>query len=193
MNKIFLLIGLSSSQSGIVQNISGNGIVQSAILAFVMYILALVILRFGDKRFLGKNAAFDIILGIVIGSTISRAINGTASFLPTAAAILVLVGLHWLFAVLSLYSEKFSKIVKGRSRMIVKDGIILWEQMKKNHVTKDDLITQLHLQGKILNVENVKEAYLEKGGRISIIPRKVPKVVDIKIEEGIKTVRILIE
>jgi uncharacterized membrane protein YcaP (DUF421 family) len=121
-NSILLLLGLDLP----------NSIVKTSILAFILYLAALVILRFGDKRFLGKSAAFDIVLGIIIGSVVSRAINGSAELVPTLAAIIMLVGLHWIFAILSLHSEKISSIVKGRSKLIVKDGEILWDQMRKN-------------------------------------------------------------
>jgi uncharacterized membrane protein YcaP (DUF421 family) len=185
MNKIiflFLSLGLSSE------------VIQTCILAVILYLVALIILRFGDKRFLGKSAAFDSVLGIIIGSVVSRAINGTAKLFPTIAAIIILVGLHWVFAILSLYSEKISSIVKGKSNLIVKDGKILPESMKKNKISKNDFRMHLRLDGKLTNVKNVKEAYLEKGGRISIIPKnQEPKIIDIKVKEGVQIVRILLE
>ncbi len=185
MNKFILLfpeLGLSSE------------IIRTSILAIVLYLIALIILRFGDKRFLGKSAAFDIVLGIIIGSVISRAINGTAKLFPTVAAMVILVGLHWVFAILSLYSEKIGSIVKGKSNLIVKDGKILQEQMRRNQISKNDFMMHLRLDGKLTDVKNVKEAYLEKGGRISIIPKNLePKIIDIEVKEGIQVVRILLE
>ena len=43
----------------------------------------LAIVRLGSKRFLSKATAFDVIVGIMLGSVMSRAITASASFFPT--------------------------------------------------------------------------------------------------------------
>ncbi len=49
---------------------------QMGLRAAVIYIAALIMVRLsGDRRFIGKYAAFDVILSIIFGSTLSRAIN----------------------------------------------------------------------------------------------------------------------
>src|SRR3954467_15198928 len=45
-----------------------------------------------------RATAFDVILGIMLGSMVSRAIAGTAPFLPTLAASSTLLAVHWLFS-----------------------------------------------------------------------------------------------
>src|SRR5918998_5040155 len=69
-----------------------------ALRAVVVFVLSIGMLKVGDKRFMGKSTAFDVFLGIVFGSTVSRAITGNAPFFQTLAAGLVLVLLHWLLA-----------------------------------------------------------------------------------------------
>jgi hypothetical protein len=46
--------------------------------AVIIYIAAVAIMRIGDRRFFGHNAAFDVIFGVIIGSVFARGINGTA-------------------------------------------------------------------------------------------------------------------
>lgn len=68
--------------------------------AVIIYILGLTMVRLvGDRRFIGKHAAFDVLLSIILGATLSRAINGSAPFFPTLFTALVLTGTHWLFGV----------------------------------------------------------------------------------------------
>ena len=62
------------------------GIGQMSLRAFVVFLVAIAIVRFGDERFMGKSTALDVMLGIVFGSVVSRAITGTAPFFPTFAA-----------------------------------------------------------------------------------------------------------
>jgi uncharacterized membrane protein YcaP (DUF421 family) len=72
-----------------------------ALLADAIYIAALLMIRIGEKRFLSKNTVFDVILGIILGSVLSRAINHSAPILPTIGASLMLVALHWRLAALA--------------------------------------------------------------------------------------------
>lgn len=94
----------------------------------------------GAKRFLGKNTAFDVILDIIFGSVVSRAINSDASFWGTIAAGGVLVGLHWLFGYIAFKSDDFGNFVKRNRRILVKDGEILWDAMEKSSISKKDLM-----------------------------------------------------
>ena len=167
---------------------------QMALRAAFIYITSLIIVRFGDKRFLGKSTAFDMILGIIIGSVFSRAINGSAPLFVTISAGITLVGLHWLFALISLYNKKFGKLVKGSVSKIIDRFTPDPQKMKRGHVTEDDLEEQLRLGVKQTTLEGIKEAYLERSGQISFIKEKTePQILDIKVEDGVQTVRIKLE
>ncbi len=66
--------------------------------------------------------------------------------------------------------------------------------MKQGHVSEEDVKEQLRLGMNQKNLENIREAFLEKDGQISFIKdNQQPKVLDIKVEEGVQTVRIKLE
>src|SRR5687768_58522 len=75
---------------------------QMALRAALVYPIGIAFVRLGDRRFIGKFGAFDVIVGVMIGSILSRAVTGNSPFLPTLAAALALVLMHALFAALSL-------------------------------------------------------------------------------------------
>ena len=165
-----------------------------AIRAVVVYVAALAMVRLGEKRFRGENTAFDLILGIILGSVVSRAVTGSAPFFPTLGAGFVLVGLHWLFSVLAFHSDRFGTLVKGSHRTLVKDGEILWDEMQASHITENDLLDALRTQANIADVGEVKEARLERGGSISVIPKESEaKVLEVNVADGVQTVRIQVE
>jgi hypothetical protein len=58
---------------------------QMALRAVVVYVVTVIIVRLGKKRFMGQGTAFDVILGIMLGSIVSRAITGNAPFFPALA------------------------------------------------------------------------------------------------------------
>ena len=142
-----------------------------ALRAVVVFVLSIAMLKVGDKRFMGKNTALDVFLGIVFGSTVSRAITGNAPFGPTLAAGFVLVLLHWLFSAIAFRSQGFGRLVKGRNSLLVLGGEIQWKAMRKSHVTTHDLEEALRREGEEPDVSRVKEANLERNGDISLIMR----------------------
>lgn len=157
-----------------------------------VYLIALVLVRLGEKRLLGKNTAFDVV-GIILGSVLSRAINGSASLLPTIAAGLVLVGMHWLLAVLSVRSNRLSTLAKGRSSVLIADGKIDWAVMHKNHIGRRDLESAMRSEIHSSSLEDVKEARIERGGDISIVKAARPKILEVSVADGVQTVRIQID
>ncbi|NIR46906.1 DUF421 domain-containing protein [candidate division KSB1 bacterium] len=165
---------------------------QMALRAFVIYFAALFMIRLsGDKRFLGRHAAFDVILGIILGSLLSRAINGTASFVETIGAGIVLVGMHWFFAVLAFHSSRFGRLINGEECVLVQEGKFKWDGMRKGFISKDDLLEALRIEAHVSDTKDVKLAYLERNGYISIIPSEpTPQIVEVDVEDGVQTVRL---
>ncbi len=167
---------------------------QMALRAVVVYVAALAMVRAGEKRFLGKNTAFDVILAIMFGSVVSRTITGSSPFIPTLAAGMVLVGLHWLVAVITFRSDRWGDVFKGTTRVLIRDGQIQWEAMRKSNITEQDLVGALRAGAKIADPQAVEVAYLERSGDISAIPRQPPpQVIEVAVHEGVQTVRIEIQ
>lgn len=139
--------------------------------ALIVFTVAIVMLRIGDKRFMGRSTAFDVMLGIVFGSTVSRAITGNAAFFPTLAAALVLILLHWILAAIAFRLKGFGTMVKGQERTLVRDGQLQHDAMRKAHITEHDLQEALRNNGTEPDVKQVKAAHLERNGDISIISK----------------------
>ncbi|WP_439881481.1 DUF421 domain-containing protein [Pontibacter sp. MBLB2868] len=148
---------------------------QMSIRAVLVFAAALLIVRVGNQRIFGKNTAFDIILGIIYGSVLSRAITGNAPFFPTIVAALVLVLLHRLFAILAYHTSFFGNVIKGRPKMLVKDGELQEDVMETNSVTRHDLEEAMRIKGGIDDIKDVERACLERSGDISIIVKKDTK------------------
>lgn len=144
---------------------------QMSLRAIFVYIAGLAMIRVGEKRFIGKSSAFDVLLSIIVGSVLSRAINGSAAFFPTLGASILLVGMHWLFAAIAFRNEKFATLVKGTERLLIRDGEIQWSAMRKSHIGERDLLGALRSEAKLTDPSEVKEARLERNGEISVIPR----------------------
>lgn len=141
---------------------------QMGLRAAIIYVAALGMVRVvGDRRFIGKFAAIDVILSIIFGSTLSRAINGSSAFFATIFAGFVLVGMHWLFSTISFHYPSLEHKIKGRPRLLIDNGQLCHQTMKVCHLTKEDLRFMLRVQCQVDELERVKRACLERNGDIS--------------------------
>jgi uncharacterized membrane protein YcaP (DUF421 family) len=128
------------------------------------------IIRLRKKRSLGKATAFDAVLVIIVGSVAARSITGDAPLLPSLAANLVLVGLHWAISAGAMRWQWLSTLVKGSSTVLIVNGHIDRAAMAKSNISADDLDEDLRQKG-IAAPENVLEARLERSGLLSVIKR----------------------
>jgi uncharacterized membrane protein YcaP (DUF421 family) len=165
-------------------------VMQMGLRAAIVYVVTVTIVRLGKKRFMGGSTAFDVILGIMLGSIVSRAITGNAPFFGAIAASAVLLAMHWLFSSIALRFHGFGLAIKGAPVVLVRNGEIDSGMMRKTHMTEHDLWQDLRVKG-ISNLRQVAEARMERSGELSVVKAKQePKVVEIGVDEGVKTVRV---
>jgi len=136
--------------------------------AVVVYLVLIGYVRFGKKRFLGEATAFDAVLLITIGSIASRAISGTAPFVTSLAGVFVLVAAHWVISYLTQSSPTLSYLIKGHDTVIIRNGRVNRQALRDAHMSEDDLAEDLRQQG-VNNPDEVKEARLERSGKLSVI------------------------
>lgn len=167
-------------------------VIQMGVRAVVVYVITVFMVRLAKKRFMGRATAFDVILGIMIGSIVSRAVTGNAPFLPALTATAALIGMHWLFSGLALHWHGFGSLIKGKPRLLIDKGKVDTKALRAAHMTEHDLLEALRDEG-ISSLGQVNEARLERSGNLSVL--KAPpdaKVVDVQVEDGIQIVRIQI-
>jgi uncharacterized membrane protein YcaP (DUF421 family) len=162
--------------------------------AVVVYAAGLAMARLGKRRFLAKANAFDVLLGIVFGSVVSRAITGSAPFVPTLVAGLVLVAVHRALALVMVYLPALGHLIKAEPRVVVRDGEILQDALRSSSISENDLRAALRSEASVTDLRQVKEARLERNGDISVIEReRPPRVLEVAVEAGVQTVRIRVE
>jgi uncharacterized membrane protein YcaP (DUF421 family) len=147
-------------------------VAQMAARSVAVYVAGLGMLRLGGPRILGRYAAIDILTGIVLGSVLSRAVNGSAPLLATLVATAVLVALHRLGAVLACRSEGLSALIKGRPHVLVADGKLREGALDRHSVDREDLHEAVRLAGHAPDDPAIEQVCLERNGRISVIAER---------------------
>lgn len=137
--------------------------------AFVIFAVGLAIVRIGDRRSLSEKTAFDAIFIVLLGSMLSRAINGTAPFIMTIVGAFVLMFIHRICAYFAFRSHRFGNIIKGNETTLVQDGQIDWKTMGRKLVSKHDLEEDMRLSTNTDDISKIRIARLERSGDISFI------------------------
>src|SRR5690606_38172642 len=107
---------------------------------------------------------------------------------------IVLIGLHTLLALLAFHLDWFGPLVKGNRILLIKDGEVQKKGLRRANLSDHDLDQSLRLQANETDPAQIELAYLERNGRISVIPRKQgPRILDVSVVDGVQTVRIQLE
>ncbi len=138
----------------------------------VVYVLALLIIRFGKRRFMGNFSAVDILLGFVVGSIMSRGITGSISILNMLVVLAILFGLHWGIATISYHWKGFAATIDNDPRELINDGEIDKDAMNKSKITEAELARALREKGHVESAKNVRSAKLEPDGEITVIAKE---------------------
>src|SRR5438045_2101773 len=98
--------------------------VQISLRGFIVFLVAVVLLRLADRRFLSKRSAFDAVVGFILASMLARAVNGSSAFFPTLGGGFVIVGLHRLLAHLTRHNHALGVLIKGKADVLIEKGSI---------------------------------------------------------------------
>lgn len=134
-----------------------------------LFVLALVLVRVGKSRLLGRATSLDLLLGFILGSILSRGMTGSASLSATMASSIALIGCHWLLTAACWRWHWFGSLVKGHAVELVRDGSIIKENMRRSHVSENDLLAQIWLNGNVGSPSEIKAAFKERNGEISVV------------------------
>ncbi|HET6645237.1 MAG TPA: YetF domain-containing protein [Fimbriimonadales bacterium] len=138
----------------------------------IVFLVAVVYVRWAKKRFIAQASAIDLVLAVIFGSLLSRAINGGATLASSLVSGLTVVVLHRIILHYSARSPRLFDIVKGHRETIVRDGTFQRPQMRKHDVSEEDVLQELRLRALTDDLGAVREAVLERSGQISIVKQR---------------------
>jgi uncharacterized membrane protein YcaP (DUF421 family) len=133
------------------------------------FVYGLALVRVAGVRAFSLQSSLDIMLSILIGSNLSRALTQGSPYFPTLAATAGIVLIYWLAIELAQRSDLVGLVLKGRAAVVARDGQVDTHVMRRggiSHLDLDAAIRRAHLP----NLEAVALATLERNGQISVVP-----------------------
>ncbi|MCW3080601.1 YetF domain-containing protein [Segetibacter sp.] len=160
----------------IITEIFGEGkelnAVQIGSRTFVMYIIAVILIRIAGLKTFGKSSSFDNIIIIMLGAILSRGVVGASPFFAVVISGLVMVLMTRLVSWLSIQNKDFAILIKGQHKSLYQQGRIDKKNLSESLLSEDDLLEGVRLQGNTNSLDDVEEAFLECSGDISVIKKK---------------------
>ncbi len=133
------------------------------------YAGVVLVLRLSGNRTLSKMSAYDFIVTIALGSTLSSIlINRNVSLAEGLAAIVLLVVLQLAVSWSVVRSRLAGKAVRKQPVLLLRDGVLLERPLKDSRMTADDVRSAVRKQG-IGALDDVAAVVLETDGKLAVV------------------------
>jgi uncharacterized membrane protein YcaP (DUF421 family) len=144
---------------------------QEAARAVLIFIYGLVLLRISGPRMFGHWSALDIVVTIMVGSALARAMTGSAPLPGTMLAAAVMAALHVALAHWVARNSSVAHLVEGEPTKLVDHGRVDHRARIKRRISMADLNEALRQQGidGQDHIGNVKVMMLEPSGHLSVV------------------------
>ena len=137
----------------------------------ILYALSVLAVRLMGKRQVGQLQPYEFVLALMIAELAAAPMEGVGTpLLYGVVPILGMMALHGLVTLLTVKSTALRRLLSGGPSVIIRDGIIQYEEMKRMCYSTSDLMEELRAQG-FLNVADVSTAVLETTGKLSAFPK----------------------
>lgn len=143
---------------------------------FILYSAVLAAIRCIGKSGLSSSDPFQIVMMLMIAEIAAIPIGSPdIPLLNGIAAIVMMLFIFTLSEFLSEKSEKFKVLVNGRPSLLIDNGVIDFNELRKNRITLSDFMEMLRLKD-APSAADVLYACLETNGELSVIlkPEKMP-------------------
>jgi uncharacterized membrane protein YcaP (DUF421 family) len=136
-----------------------------------IYLLLLLIFRITGRRTLAETSSFDLVLLLIIGETTQQAMVGDDDSVSGAAiAVLSLVSLDMGITYLKKAFPSFDHLIEGYPILLINEGEPRPEALRANGLDFEDLQEAARLSHGLASVKEIRQATLERDGKISIVP-----------------------
>jgi uncharacterized membrane protein YcaP (DUF421 family) len=150
-----------------------------------LYLVLILSIRLMGKRQIGQMEASEFVVTMLVANLAAIPMqDGGIPLFSGVVPIVTILGVELLLSAASLRSIRLRKILCGKPVILIENGRILRENLKKTRVTLDELSG--HLREKdVLDPRTVQYAILETNGNLSVFPYPKEKPASAK-EAGIQ-------
>lgn len=133
------------------------------------YAALVLFLRISGKRTLTKLNAFDLVITVALGSTLSAVLlNKAISLAEGVLAFGLLILLQYSITWLSVRWRSIETVVKSEPTLLLHRGEFLHQAMRKQRITRAEVLSAIRSSGKG-EIRDIVAVVLETDGSMSVV------------------------
>ncbi|MFE5322926.1 DUF421 domain-containing protein [Paenibacillus sp. NPDC056579] len=172
--------------------------IQVAIRTLLAVAVLFMMTKLLGKRQVSQLSLFEYITGITIGSLAGYiSLDMEAEWHLGVVALLVWVAVSLLIEFLQIKSKRMRDFIDGTPTILIKDGKLLEDNLKKERLTTDELLGVLR-QKNVFRVADVEFAIMEPSGDVNVLLTRenqplTPKHLGVKVAPEQETQTVIMD
>jgi len=137
----------------------------------LLYGTVILVIRIMGKRQVGELQPFELAITIMISALAAIPMEDIdIPLLFSIIPIFLLLAFQVIISIISMRSTKARSFLCGKPTILIKNGRIIEDNLKKLRINLNDLLEQLRIKG-YYNIADIEFAIMETTGKISVIPK----------------------
>ena len=159
--------------------------VLSYVRTILLYLVLIGVVRLMGKRQIGQMEPSEFVVTMLVANLAAIPMqDGGIPLFSGFVPIVTVLGVELVLSALSMKSVRVRKLLCGKPVILIENGNILQQNLKKTRITLDELTG--HLREKdVLSLQSVQYAILETNGNLSVFPYPKEKPASAK-EAGVQ-------
>jgi len=138
----------------------------------IVYLFLFLVFRTILQRDIGTVGIADILVLVLVADAAQNAMAAEYRSVSDGLILIsTILGWNLLFDFLAYRSPRLRRLLQPPEICLVRDGRIIHRNLRREFLTEDDLHAKLREHG-INDLAEVRLAYMESDGTISVIPRQ---------------------
>lgn len=134
----------------------------------ILYLVLIAVVRVMGKRQVGQMEPSELVVAMLVADLASIPMqNEGLPLFSGVVPILTVLGLELVLSALSVSSIRLRRLLCGKPVILIENGHLLQQNLRKTRITVDELTGLLRLKD-VLELNTVQYAILETSGDLSV-------------------------
>lgn len=144
-------------------------VLRSVMQITVTYVFLLYLTRLMGRKLISQMTFFDFVVGVIVGSVAANmSVSRQSPFISGLSVLFTLTSIVILIEFLNLKSFFLLKTTDSEPLVIIENGKLIIENMKKERLALPDLMMLLR-EKNTFNIADVEYAIFETDGKLSVL------------------------
>lgn len=147
------------------------GLAKVAVCSVVSYLALFSFIRISGKRTMSKLNAFDFVVAVTLGSTLSSMILAKVAIAEGALAVVIIIGLQYALAKLAMESSTMEKVINSRPTLLFYEGHFLDETLSRECITHEEIHAAIR-EYRLEDMNEVRAVVMELNGDLTVVRKQ---------------------